>query len=254
MGFAAARVAVELLGRTRVLSHGEEVPLSRQCISVLAYLGIFRHLDHPRDVLIEHFWSSQEPSRARSCLGTTLTRLRKGLQIDGSNWLEVSSLGEPRISSSAPIWFDVVAFETAIAPAIASARGKLETSVLESLLSGLSHYHGDLLLGWYDDWVLTERERLRLLCLRGYQRLMDHYSATGELDAALDAGQVALRIEPLQEGVQQRVIELYCESGQRVAAVRQYEKLAILLKTELGISPSMTVTALIDRVCSRESH
>lgn len=250
MGSEGVQVEVELLGRTRVLSCGSEVPLSRQCISVLAYLALFRHLDHPREVLIEHLWPSQEPSRGRSCLGTALARLRKGLQIDGSKWLEVSTLGEPRISPSAPIWFDIVAFEMSIGSAMASARGELQPSALERLVSGLSHYHGDLLLGWYDDWVLTERERLRLLCLRGYRRLMDHYSATGELDAALDAGQAALRIEPLQERVQQRVVELYCESGQRAAAIRQYEKLAILLKTELGISPSNTVTALINRIRS----
>ena len=79
---------------------------------------------------------------------------------------------------------------------------------------------------------------------------MDHYSAVGELDAAVDAGQASLRIEPLQERVQQRVIELYLESGQRVAAVRQYEKLTMLLKAELGISPSHAVTALIDRIHS----
>jgi DNA-binding SARP family transcriptional activator len=118
---ATVQVVVEFLGRTRVLSYGSEVPLSRQCLSVLAYLAVFRHLDHPRDVLIENFWASQEPSRARSCLGTALARLRKGLRIDGSNWLEVSSLGEPRIAPSAPIWFDIVAFETAIGAAIAPA-------------------------------------------------------------------------------------------------------------------------------------
>jgi DNA-binding SARP family transcriptional activator len=245
--------AVELLGRARVLSDGHELALSRQNISFRAYLALHRGVDHPREVMIEHFWSSHEPARGRSCLGTALVRLRKALRINGSDWLETSSRGEPRISPVAPIWFDIYAFEAAIVPALAVTRGKLEASVLQELIFGLAHYHGDLLLGWYDDWVLPERERLRLLCLRGYRRLMEHYASSADVENALAAGQSALRIEPLQELVQQQVIELYHATGQRVAAIRQYEKLAALLKAELGIAPSRDTTALIDRIRSERS-
>jgi DNA-binding SARP family transcriptional activator len=212
------QVSVEFLGRTRILSQGRELGLSRQNISFLAYLVLHRQLDHPREVMIEHFWSSHEPVRARSCLGTALSRLRKALHIEGHDWLELSPRGEPRISLSAPIWFDIVAFETAIAAPLAAHPGKLETALLSNLVTALAHYRGDLLLGWYDSWVLTERERLRLLCLRGYRRLMEHYAATGDYESALEAGHAALRIEPLQELVQQNVIELYHASGQRAAA------------------------------------
>jgi DNA-binding SARP family transcriptional activator len=247
------QVSVEFLGRTRVLSRGREVALSRQSISFLAYLVLYRELDHPREVMIEHFWSSREPARARSCLGTALSRLRKGLHVDGYDWLELSVRGEPRISLSAPIWYDVVAFETGIAPSVAARPGELEPVLLENLVAALAHYRGDLLLGWYDSWVLTERERLRLLCLRGHRRLMEHYAAVGDVENALAAGHAALRIEPLQELVQQRVIELYHASGQRAAAIRQYERLTELLKSELGIAPSKNTRALINGIRVEQS-
>src|SRR5580704_11619307 len=109
------QVSVEFLGRTRVTVRGQEVGLSRQNVSFLAYLVLHRDVDHPREVIIEHFWSSHDPSRARSCLGTALSRLRKAIHVEGHDWLELSALGEPRISLSAPIWYDVVAFETGIA-------------------------------------------------------------------------------------------------------------------------------------------
>ena len=240
--------SVEFLGRARISSRGREVALSRQSISFLAYLVLYRELDHPREVMIEHFWSSHEPVRARSCLGTALSRLRKGLNVEGHDWIELSARGEPRISLSAPIWYDVVAFEAGIAPALAAPPGALESSLLAHLVAALSHYRGDLLLGWYDSWVLTERERLRLLCLRGYRRLMEHYAAVGDFENALTAGHAALRIEPLQELVQQRVIELYRASGQRAAAIRHYERLVELLRSELGIAPSRTTRALIDGI------
>jgi DNA-binding SARP family transcriptional activator len=242
------QVSVEFLGRARISSCGRELALSRQNISFLAYLVLYRELDHPREIMIEHFWSSHEPTRARSCLGTALSRLRKAVRIEGHDWLELSPLGEPRISLSAPIWFDIVAFETGIAPSLAASPGELAPSLRDNLVTALSHCRGDLLLGWYDNWVLTERERLRLLCLRGYRRLMEHHGAVGDIENALAAGHAALRIEPLQELVQQRVIELYHASGQRAAAVRQYEQLSVLLKKELGIAPSKATRALIESI------
>jgi DNA-binding SARP family transcriptional activator len=245
------QVSVEFLGRTRVLSGDRELALSRQNLSFLAYLVLYRDIDHPREVLIEQFWSSCEPARGRSCLGTALSRLRKSLRVDG--WLEISARGEPRIALRAPIWFDIVAFETAIALALTAPMGRLELPMLEGLISGLNHYHGDLLLGWYDNWVLAERERLRVLCLRGYRRLMEHYAATGNFEDAIQAGHSALRIEPLQELVQQRVIELYHQSGQRAAAVRQYDRLAALLKSELGIAPSKATRALVERIRNEQA-
>ena len=59
------QVSVEFLGRTRILTQGREIALSRQSISFLAYLVLYRELDHPRELMIEHFWSSHEPMRAR---------------------------------------------------------------------------------------------------------------------------------------------------------------------------------------------
>ncbi|MER9059894.1 BTAD domain-containing putative transcriptional regulator [Mesorhizobium sp. M0698] len=227
--------------------------LSRQNISFLAYLVLFREVDLPREVLIEQFWSSCDPARAKACLGTALSRLKNTLQINGMSWIQVSQRGEPRISPAAPVWFDIVAFENGINSSLSARTGKLETPIVDGLKTALGHYRGDLLLGWYDNWVLTERERLRLLCLRGYRRLMDHYSAVDDLDSALEAGLSSLRIESLQELVQQRVIELYAASGQRVGAIRQYERLAQLLKNELGIAPSKATRSLVESIKAERS-
>jgi len=53
--------------------------------------------------------------------------------------------------------------------------------------------------------------------------------------------------------VQQRVIELYYLSGQRAAAIRQYNQLAKLLKDELGVAPSNITRGLIDRIRIEQS-
>jgi DNA-binding SARP family transcriptional activator len=48
--------------------------------------------------------------------------------------------------------------------------------------------------------------------------------------------------------IQQRFIELYRASGQHAAAIRQYERLAALLRSELGIAPSKNTRALVDGI------
>jgi DNA-binding SARP family transcriptional activator len=241
-------MAMEFLGRARVLAGGREVMLSRQCLSFLAYLALHRNIDHPREVLIEKFWADQDPARARSSLGSALCRLRKALTFDGMVGLELSPLGAPRLSSSIPIWADIWAFEAGLKPALAAPEGELQQAFANALAASLIHYKGDLLLGWYDDWILTERERLLMLCLRGHRRLMQHHVASGDFEAGLAAGLAVLRLEPLDEMVQQRVIELYALTGQRAAALRQYERLVALLKAELGVAPARETRALIDRI------
>jgi DNA-binding SARP family transcriptional activator len=211
-------------------------------------LALHRDIDHPREILIETFWADQDPARARSSLGSALCRFRKALTFDGMVGLELSPLGDPRLSSSISIWADIWAFEAGLKPALAAAEGELQQELANGLVASLVHYKGDLLRGWYDDWILTERERLHLLFLRGHRRLMEHHIASGDLEAGLAAGQAALRLEPLHEMVQQRVIELYARTGQRGAALRQYKRLVALLKAELGVAPARETRALVDRI------
>jgi DNA-binding SARP family transcriptional activator len=239
---------MEFLGRARVLADGRELILSRQCLSLLAYLALHRDIDHPREVLIEKFWADREPIQARSSLGSALCRLRKMLTLKGTAPLELSPRGEPRLASSVPISADIWAFESGVESALAAPEGALDEARTAALEASLAHYKGDLLLGWYEDWILVERERLHMLRLRSLRRFMEHYVASGDFESALATGQAALRLEPLDEAVQQRVIELYAQIGQRAAALRQYERLAALLKAELGVAPSRETHEVVDRI------
>lgn len=241
-------ISVELLGRSRVVSSGQELPITRQCFSLLAYLSINRDIDQPLEMVFEQFWSEQEPTKARSNLASALCRLRRAIPLKGEPFVEVSTLGNLRIPRSAPIWFDIDKFQIGVLEALASPTSPLSEELRDGLVESLAYYRGDLLLGWCEEWALVERQRLRMLCLRGHRRLMEHFSAAGDLDAAISAGQAALAMEPLQESVQRRVIELYAANGQRWAALRQFQESSFLLRKELGVAPSKETCALIERV------
>lgn len=112
-----------------------------------------------------------------------------------------------------------------------------DDSMLATLEQALAFYRGELMPGWYDDWVLAERERLHGLYVGGLLQLMNCQAARNLPDAAIATGRQILKLEPLHETVHRRLIELYVANGQPAAAERQYRDCFRLLMEELGAAP-----------------
>ena len=112
------------------------------------------------------------------------------------------------------------------------------------LEQGLGLYRGDLLEGFYYDWVLAERECLRALYVRGRLRLLDHYAARADWEQAIECGREVLRFDPFRETVHRRLIELYAHNGEPAAARRQYHRLVQLLAEELQVAPAPETVAV----------
>jgi DNA-binding SARP family transcriptional activator len=105
----------------------------------------------------------------------------------------------------------------------------------------------DILPGWYDDWVICERERIRQRLLHGLEALSRALVAIGRMGDAVEAAMNAVRCEPLRESAQQTLIEAYLAEGNYVEALRAFRAYARLLREELGIEPSAGLAALLHR-------
>lgn len=103
----------------------------------------------------------------------------------------------------------------------------------------------DLLPGWYDDWVIFERERLAQLRLHALERtaalLMEH----AMLDLALQLALEAVRTEPLRETSNAVLIAVYLAEGNTSDALHQYEAFRVLLHREFGLQPSNRLTGML---------
>ncbi|HEV7759310.1 MAG TPA: BTAD domain-containing putative transcriptional regulator [Acidimicrobiales bacterium] len=104
---------------------------------------------------------------------------------------------------------------------------------------------GDLLPDWYDDWLLTERERLRQLRLHALEEAVQVLIHRDRLAAAIDLGLRAVAMEPLRESSHRLVIRAHLREGNRAEALRQYEACSRLLRDELGVAPSPQMTSLL---------
>ncbi len=104
---------------------------------------------------------------------------------------------------------------------------------------------GELLPGWYDDWVLLERERLRQLRLYALEALADTLTAAGRHGEAVQAAQAAVSAEPLRETARRALVRVHLAQGNVAEAIRSYESFREQLFDELGVAPSSQMEQLV---------
>jgi DNA-binding SARP family transcriptional activator len=93
----------------------------------------------------------------------------------------------------------------------------------------------ELLPGWYDDWVLMERERLRQRLLHALEALSRAHREAGRLALAIEAAIVAVNAEPLRESAQRELLECHLAEGNLSEGRRGYDSYRALLRREVGV-------------------
>lgn len=135
-------------------------------------------------------------------------------------------------------------FETARRSCRAAEPGRREPLLARTL----DLYCGPLLPGYYEDWILTERDRLETIFI---EALHDLIALLREDEAglrrALETAHRAVCAAPLREEPHLELIRLYEAAGQPVTALRHYEELERLLRSELGVTPSADARAVAQR-------
>ncbi|HET8642419.1 MAG TPA: BTAD domain-containing putative transcriptional regulator [Pseudonocardiaceae bacterium] len=251
--------ALRLLGGFSLSMAGTPVNLPVNGQRLLAYLSIRGRV--PRPVVAGTLWPDVSEHNAHGSLRTTMWRLHRG----GAKLVETS--GE-NLALTSGVTVDIRVFARNAQRALrspvlldsAGEDGCLQEGLQCDLHSDLhcdqhSGLHGglhdglldaaELLPGWYDDWVIFERERLRQLRLHTLEALAQRLSAQGRFAAALDTALEAIRIEPLRESAHRVVIGIHLAEGNICEAVRHYRFVRDLLREELGVEPSGQLAAML---------
>jgi len=240
---------IYMLGQFRVALDGfaSAAKVTHTCQALLAYLLLQRHRSHPRDALAGLFWPDFSQERARSSLNTTLWRLRQALESNGTprgTYLLSASTGEVGFNPDSEHWVDAAAFEAQSRQVLAKPIEAMEAADAHALEKALQLYAGELLEGFYDDWALRERERLRSVYLNGLAHLMYYYKHQKAYQESLVYARRILDQDPLREEIHREIMRLHLVNGQRALAMRQYEVCCELLADELGIPPMEETRAL----------
>jgi len=112
---------------------------------------------------------------------------------------------------------------------------------------------GELLPGWYEDWVLFERERLRQLHLHALEAMAEQLTRVQRYSEAIEAALAAVRLEPLRESATRALIAAHLAENNVAEAVRRFESFRDGLTTELGVQPTADLARLVEAGLRRGS-
>jgi predicted ATPase/DNA-binding SARP family transcriptional activator len=230
-------VRIQLLGGFSIVFGNEPIPFerfrlrkARNLVKLLALSG--NHRLH-REQLMELLWPDGDPHSASNNLHQALFAARRALVLTGADpgLYLVYENENLCLSSGNPVWVDVDQFEMAAIEARA-------TQEVKAFCSAIDLYSGDLLPDdRYAEWTMDSRERLRQNYLSLLLELGDKYEISGDYQAAIQVFQKYIKVDILNEEAHVSLMRLYALSGQRQAAVRQYQQLEAVLQRELEIKP-----------------
>ncbi len=221
------KLRVFLFGLFRLEREGKPVPLpTRKVEALLAYLIL-----HPepqlREKLAALFWGESPAVRANGSLRTALNVLRQRL---GKSAILGDRYNTVQFNPDFPIRVDVRDFERA-------AAGEADPGLLDL-------YRGDLLAEHYDDWLTPLREHYRERQLAGLLQLTQLRRAQSEYGRAIEFAHQVLTLDSGNERAHQHLMFCYLATGNREAALAQYDRCRQILRQELSVEPLPETMAL----------
>jgi DNA-binding SARP family transcriptional activator len=204
--------------------------------NLIAYLGLHRSAPQLRSQVAFVLWPDSSESQARANLRKLIHQLRAAFPP----LTEYISFASQTLQwqAAAPFTSDVDQFMRA------AAEGRYVEAV--------ELYSGDLLPAFFDDWILSERERLQ----QTYAQCLDALIQRSENDRnyvlAIRTTQTLLRLDPLREETHRRLIRLHALNGDRVAALQAYHHCVTVLQRELAVEPDTATRSLYDQLISTQ--
>jgi len=239
---------IQLLGGLRMEQGRQSITRFRtqKTGALLAYLAFYRDRLHPRDVLADLFWPDDDPDAARASFRTALNSLRK--QLESPHVAPQSVLIADRFQvqlRSDNVTTDVSQFLEAIQEARRCVHLKEQAG---HLLQAVQAYGGELLPGFYEDWVIMERQALESVYMDALRQLLSHAEGEADFTQALDYATRIVALDPTAEEAHVAVIRLFHKAGRPREALRQYDTLERTLQSQLNAVPTQESRRLVDSI------
>ncbi len=230
--------------------------------ALLAYLALQPGVPFPREVLADLLWPEAPRADALRALRQALNRLRSAIgdRETAPPLLHITH-DTLAFSPTADYALDVAAFQAHITAAHTHPHRRLAAcrSCMARLEAATALYRGDFLSGFFiaslsfEEWQLVQREMLHQQALEALYILAEYHARQGAYSEVCEYARRQLTLEPWREEAHQQLIHALALSGQRSAALAQYETCARTLAAELNIPPPPALNALRAHIATGES-
>jgi len=233
-----ACLELNLLGGFQARAIGTTLDIAgRKERALLAVLALSPREPLARTKLAAMLWSDRGEKQAHDSLKSAIARLKK--TFDSIDIHPIVSSRESVALKWNDVTVDVATFDRLVGERSA-----------ESLAAATALYRGDLLDGFdiedraFEEWLVLERQRLRVLARDALAELLGQYVASRNRDSAVVTAHRLLRLDPVHELAHRALMRLYADQGQRTLAIQQFRNCCDALRNELGVAPEAETVML----------
>jgi len=221
---------VRLIGKFEIKCDGKPVIISsRAAQSLFAYLILNAGISHRREKLAGMFWPDTTDEKARAYLRHELWLIRK--TFPSTQFLLSDDLGIT-FDSAADYWLDRDVLEKLTDAASA-----------DESIAALAVYQGELLPGFYDDWIILEREHLQVVYEQEMARLLELLESEKRWHEILEWAERWILFGQVPETAYRALMFAYDALGDRAKVASTYERSVQALRA-LDIEPSEETRSL----------
>ncbi len=234
---------LNLMGVPEVVLDGQALTFARRgSVGLLAYLVLSRRA-HAREALATLLAGDSSEDQARKYLSNVLVDLRQTLGP-----YIVATRQTVVFERNLPHRVDVTDFQSRLAACISGES-------LTDLDAAACLYRDEFLVGLtlvgapdFESWVHAQREELRGQFVQVLQAQVQLSLRLGAWNAGIAPARRLLAQEPWLEEGHRHLMLMLARSGQRQAAIAQYQACRRVLAEELGVEPLPATTALFNRL------
>ena len=235
---------IHLLGQFKLQANNFAIELpSRSAQSLLAYLALNAGVTQRREKLAGLLWPEATDTNARSYLRQALWRMRKSLESGSLTWEDYLKISDISVTfdDQSECWLDV---DILLQPA--------EAGTVEEIIEIISLYRGELLPGFYDEWIVLERDRLQAAYHQKMNLLLERLIQAGRWDDALKWSEQWIGLGYSPEPAYRALMSAYAGLGDQGMISATYQRCVESLNRDLGLEPSPETQRLYEQVLRGE--
>ena len=201
--------------------------------ALMAYLLVHAGETLSRPALAATLWPDDPDDEARGKIRRHLHRIARALPVPPNralSWIDVTAT-TVGWRPNPEVWVDLHEFERAASDPAGRARA-------------IDLYRGEFLEGYFEDWVLLDRERYQSQFLEAcYDAALDARRER-DFDAAVRYAERMLAVDEWREDALRLAMTARYESGDRSTALAAFERFSTRLRSEMRVDPMPETLAL----------